>query len=62
MQAAERIFDGAFEHVVDEPEEAKPTANKKDVARKPRMIVSVVPLLTPLSMLRWFTDTGGRRR
>ena len=40
MQAAERIFDGAFDHIVDEPED-KPSSNSKvESSRKARMIVS----------------------
>lgn len=39
MQAAERIFDGAFDDVVDEPEASPPHSKKAESSRKSRMIV-----------------------
>ena len=43
MEAAERIFDGAFDDVVDEPEEKAASSSKADSSRKARMIVSFGP-------------------
>ena len=40
MQAAERIFDGAFDDVVDEPEDKPSSTAKADSSRKTRMLVS----------------------
>ena len=42
MQAAERIFEGEFEDVMDDAEESSAVGRSVAVESRPRMIVSVV--------------------
>ena len=51
MQAAERIFDGAFDDVVDEPENMQRNTAKVEATRKARMIVSVIAPLVHSDVL-----------
>lgn len=43
MEAAERIFDGSFDHIVDEDGDV-PMSSAETVQQKPRMMVCCVPL------------------
>ena len=58
MEAAERIFDGAFDDVVDEPQEKPASSSKVGSSRKARMIVSVKRHCRVSYLCNFYQDSG----